>query len=51
MDAPITRFAAITMAQLGKQVFAPSLPAFDKTAPKGQLKEGWILGAGNRPLA
>jgi hypothetical protein len=38
------------MAKLGHQIFAPSLPGFDKTAPKGQLKECWLLGAGNRPL-
>jgi hypothetical protein len=51
MDAPMTRIAAVPMAKLGHQIFAPSLPAFDKTAPKGQFKECWLLGVGNSPLA
>jgi hypothetical protein len=50
MDAPMTCLAAVPMAEVGHQVFAPSLPALNEAAPKGQLKQGWLLGAGNRPL-
>jgi hypothetical protein len=51
VNAPMTCLAAVAMAKLGNQVFAPSLPALNEAAPKGQLKQRWLLGAGNRPLA
>ena len=51
MDPPMPRLAAVFMGQVGHQVFTPAPPALNATAPKSELKEGWLLGAGNGPLA